>query len=129
MYYGTWREEELKKHILIGKVIADVNVGMGGEDITFDIQDGKSIVATCDAECCSHTWIENVELPALGFPATVLEVQDLDMPDLGDLPGCDCVAYYGFKIITDKGEIIIDYRNDSNGYYGGSLDWPRSVSA
>ena len=44
--------------------------------------------------------------------------------DLGDMPGCDVVAYYGCKISTNRGEILIDYRNDSNGYYGGSLWWP-----
>lgn len=30
----------------------------------------------------------------------------------------------GFKVTTDKGVIVIDYRNASNGYYGGSLSWP-----
>ena len=28
------------------------------------------------------------------------------------------------KITTDRGHIIVDYRNESNGYYGGSLSWP-----
>jgi hypothetical protein len=36
----------------------------------------------------------------------------------------DVLAFYGCKISTDGGEIVIDYRNDSNGYYGGSLSWP-----
>ena len=35
----------------------------------------------------------------------------------------DGVAY-GVKITTDKGHIVIDYRNASNGYYGGNLSWP-----
>lgn len=60
----------------------------------------------------------------MGFPAKVIAVDDLEMPDLGDMDGCDVVAYYGCKITTDKGVIIIDYRNDSNGYYGGNLSWP-----
>ena len=33
-----------------------------------------------------------------------------------------CVAYYGLKITTDNGRAVIDYRNSSNGYYGGSLE-------
>lgn len=48
------------------------------------------------------------------------------MPNLGDIPTAyepqvECVAYYGLKITTEKGRAVIDYRNDSNGYYGGSL--------
>jgi hypothetical protein len=46
------------------------------------------------------------------------------MPDLGEMPDRDVVAYYGLKVTTDKGEMVVDYRNDSNGYYGGSLTWP-----
>lgn len=46
------------------------------------------------------------------------------MPDLGTPPDDECIKYYGFKITTSKGHIIIDYRNSSNGYYGGSLEWP-----
>ena len=46
------------------------------------------------------------------------------MPDLGDMPDCDCVQYYGAKITTNKGDMVIDYRNDSNGYYGGDIVWP-----
>lgn len=34
------------------------------------------------------------------------------------------MAYYGCKITTGKGYALIDYRNSSNGYYGGSLSWP-----
>jgi len=107
---------------LINKVITGIKISDDKEAILFEIAEGN-IVAGTYGDCCSSTWIESVELPALGFPAKVIAVGDLDMPNLGDLPGCDVVAYYGFKIITDKGEIIIDYRNDSNGYYGGDLVW------
>ena len=31
----------------------------------------------------------------------------------------DTVAYYGVKITTTRGIAVIDFRNDSNGYYGG----------
>ena len=31
------------------------------------------------------------------------------------------------KITTDRGEIVIDYRNSSNGYYGGNLTGPTIV--
>lgn len=113
----------MKKNPLIGKVITGMEIASDKESLRFLLPDGE-VIANCDADCCSHTWVEHVELPALGFPATVIDARDVEMPDLGDMEGCDVVAYYGFKITTDRGEILIDYRNDSNGYYGGSLTWP-----
>lgn len=107
---------------LIGKTLTGLQLYDDKIAINFLTTDGP-IKASCDADCCSFTWVEHIELPALGFPAKVLSVEDLDMPDLGDMENCDVVAYYGFKVTTDKGEITIDYRNDSNGYYGGNLTW------
>ena len=110
------------KHILIGKVINAVKVAKDKGAIKFET-DAGDIVALADGDCCSHSWIEGVELPVNGFPASVSAVSDIDMPDLGD-GDAECIQYYGCKISTDKGDIVIDYRNESNGYYGGSLSWP-----
>lgn len=111
---------------LVGKVITNMEIAADRKALRFVLADGE-LVVNVDADCCSYTWVEHVELPALGFPATVVSVSDIDMPDgaastfYGD---ADVLTYYGCKIVTDRGEIVIDYRNDSNGYYGGSLTWP-----
>lgn len=110
-------------NILIGRTLTGIKIADDREALLFQTAEGD-VIARCDADCCSHTWVEHVDLPARGFPAVVQAVEDLDMPDLGDMEGCDGFAYYGCKIVTSSGEIVIDYRNDSNGYYGGSLTWP-----
>lgn len=58
----------------------------------------------------------------MGFPAQVISVDDLDMPD--DVQEDGELKIYGCKISTTKGDIVIEYRNESNGYYGGNLSWP-----
>lgn len=112
---------------LIGKTITAIEIAEDREALRFVLADGELIVQV-DADCCSYTWIEDVELPALGFPALVTAVEELDMPEKTEPSkfheGPDVLAFYGCKITTDRGEIVIDYRNDSNGYYGGSLTWP-----
>ncbi|MBL4753834.1 MAG: hypothetical protein JKY52_09620 [Flavobacteriales bacterium] len=110
-------------NVLIGKVLTGLKLADDKEALLF-VTDQGSYKARCDADCCSYTWVEHITMPYKGLPALVLNVEDLDMPDLGDIKGCDYVQYYGLKIETDKGDIIIDYRNDSNGYYGGNLSWP-----
>lgn len=111
---------------IIGKVITGMEIAADRQALRFALADGE-IVVNVDADCCSYTWVEHVELPALGFPATVVSVSDIDMPDGATSTfhtGAEVLAYYGCKIVTDRGDIVIDYRNDSNGYYGGSLSWP-----
>lgn len=114
----------MKKNILVGKTLLEIKIADDKEAILFVTNDGE-VIARCDADCCSHTWVENIELPALGFPCNVLAVDDLDLPGSDDNHAeYECLQVYGCKITTDKGEIIIDYRNSSNGYYGGNLSWP-----
>lgn len=111
---------------LVGKIVTKMEIAADRQALRFVLADGE-VVANVDADCCSYSWVEHVELPALGFPATVVSVTNIDMPDgtaSAFHPDSDVLAYYGCKIITDRGEIVIDYRNDSNGYYGGSLVWP-----
>lgn len=112
-----------KQNILIGRTILGLKIAEDKEALLF-VTDAGEIKVRCDGDCCSYSWVESIELPAMGFPAVVISAEDVDMPDLGDMEDRDVVSYYGFKIETDKGVLLIDYRNDSNGYYGGDLVWP-----
>ena len=116
-----------KEHFMVGKTINKVEISEDRMALRFLCEDGGHIALT-DAECCSHTWVEHVETPGLGFPCTVLEVVDLDMPPEMETEGGDYVKFYGLALRTDRGELKIEYRNASNGYYGGSLDWPTEGS-
>jgi hypothetical protein len=108
---------------LIGKTILKIEISDDKETITFFCEDAY-VVGECYADCCSSTWIENVEYPALGYPAKVLNVEDLGLTRAEEEhPEHDYLQVYGYKISTDKGDLVIDFRNSSNGYYGGSLDW------
>ena len=111
-----------KQNILIGKTITSMKIASDRQAMLFVCGDDE-IIVLCDADCCSHTWIESIELPARGFPAIVSAVEDIPLnTDEDDQDGE--LAFYGLKITTDRGHIIVDYRNESNGYYGGSLVWP-----
>jgi len=114
----------MKDNVLIGKTLTGIKVANDKEAILFQTTDGDLIVRV-DADCCSHSWVESIELPALGFPALVTAAEDLGLNKPGvDTGDYEYLQFYGFKISTDRGEIVIDYRNSSNGYYGGSLCWP-----
>lgn len=113
---------------LVGKTITAYELGDGGESITFHTTDGDvALVATGD--CCSRSWIESLDAPD-ALLGTVTAADEIDMPDLGNIEsiafpqewGVEEVSYYGLRITTERGQCVLDYRNDSNGYYGGSLE-------
>ena len=120
-------------HVLVGKKLTRVWLASDRKAIRFDVADGEPIIARADGDCCSASWIEGLDAP-LALIGTVQAVEDLDMPDLGSVAAQsqdkdssydpECIRYYGCKITTDKGSCVIDYRNESNGYYGGNLSWP-----
>lgn len=118
----------MKENVLVGKIILDMKIASDKKAVLFIIQgDGgtivEEIIVKVDGDCCSDTWIEHIDLPINGFPAKVQLVEDLDFPLLVSEEG-HALAQYGCKIKTDKGDVFIEYRNESNGYYGGSLHWP-----
>jgi len=111
-----------RNNALIGCTIIGIDIATDKKAIRFQVDGGEPVIARADGDCCSNTWIESVGLPALGFPAKVREVTDLALPNEATDDGC--TAFYGCAIDTDSGRITIDYRNESNGYYGGNLSWP-----
>jgi len=114
------------KDFLVGKTINSIYITEDKRALLFRCSDGDHKVFV-GAECCSHSWIEHIELPAGGFPCSVSRVRDVDLErqELNRDPFDDNVLQkYGLTIVTDKGLIEIDYRNESNGYYGGSIIWP-----
>ena len=114
------------QHVLVGKVLTSIKISENKHYLMF-VTNEQNVLAYCEADCCSHTWVENISLPAMGFPATVISVTDMDMPDSAKWDDSEYLQFYGCKISTDKGDIFIDYRNSSNGYYGGSLAWPEET--
>lgn len=115
--------EEKGASVLVGKMLTKVELASDKLAIRFTVEGHDPVVAKCDADCCSSTWIESVEMPAGGLPAKILGIGDLELPPDQDRDG-ELIQFYGLKLTTDKGDLVMDYRNESNGYYGGNLSWP-----
>lgn len=116
-----------ENHCLLGKTITALQIASDKKALRFLTDDGE-IIARTDGDCCSSSWVEAVETPARGFPAKVLAVESLDLPDppRSEDGWGDVIVSYGCLIKTEAGDMVIEYRNASNGYYGGSLEWPDS---
>ena len=114
-------------NILVGKIITAIYLSKDKCDIRFDIAEQDApIIANSYGECCSSTWIENVENPEFAVDSVVATAEEMELNKPAEENSeFDYLQFYGFKIETAKGTCVIDYRNSSNGYYGGSLIFPR----
>lgn len=109
-------------NILVGKVLEGLKLSEDKMSICFITNEGD-IIGRCDAECCSHTWIESINSTLRRLPAFISSYEDIELnSDKDDESGT--LQFYGIRLVTDEGEIIIDYRNESNGYYGGWMTFP-----
>jgi hypothetical protein len=104
-------------NFLVGKTI--LGIDSDKEYIIFKTDVGD-IKYEAYGDCCSYTWIEHLECPDLGSGAEVLGIEDLNLGS-EEQHEYDVVQFYQSLVKTNKGTISIEYRNSSNGYYGGEL--------
>lgn len=122
-WYGN---EEGIMEKMVGSKVAKVQLLDGGYIIRL-FTDRGIFEGVVEGDCCSSTWIENVEYPAFGYPFEIAEVDHKWLPDNipeEDEDNYEVIAYYGISFRGTRGDSLnIDFRNSSNGYYGGSLEW------
>lgn len=112
---------------MLNRIIQEVVLSQDKESIMFRFVDGFQRSFGVGEVCCSHSWIEHLELPQDYIGATLLRVEEgedvvpWDGHTCDNSCGHDVLQVYNTKFHTDRGTITLEYRNDSNGYYGGYL--------
>ena len=108
----------------IGKTLASAFLEDQGMRIVLRFDDGTEWAADVEGDCCSESWIEHLEVPpdiAGAILTGVTESDKVKAPEDGAHGSQEELQVYGVAFATSKGEIILEFRNSSNGYYGGSL--------
>ena len=107
---------------LAGEKIASVETTEDGEHLVFTLVDGRTLTYRAVGDCCSFSWIEYLTVPPDIYGSEVTTYKETDVGEFDD--SGETIRVYQTAFRTDKGEIIVEYRNSSNGYYGGWLDGP-----
>lgn len=110
-----------------GELLGRVLCGFAGssEGLYLELNGGYAHLDP-EGDCCSHSWIEHLSGATAFRPGRVVRVEDVEMPEPTAEEELDheYLQVYGTRIVLDNGiEVLIDYRNSSNGYYGGWLNW------
>ena len=113
---------ELEK--LLGRTVVQVLANTERDSFRF-VTDEGNLDYHCFGDCCSESWVNHIaDIDAL-IGQKVLEIEEIDMYGLlGAEPeptrqDSDEVLFH--RIQTPKGVCVIEFRNSSNGYYGGSF--------
>ncbi len=131
---GIYNIEESTLH-MVGRKLASVTLNKERNTIAFAFEDGKVQTFGVEGDCCSRSWIEHLEMPNDIKGATITGAHDSDYVNATEddeknpvvNPGdyqpreYECLKVYQTVFHTDRGDISLEYRNSSNGYYGGSL--------
>jgi hypothetical protein len=123
---------------LSGHSIVDIYLHESGERIAIIVGGSNHIISIVfletEGDCCSHSWVEHIGNAEACHMArfedwvnTDIEptVDELSEGERGEYSTGE-LKFYFFKILTDKGECVIEMRNSSNGYYGGMLNYVRT---
>lgn len=109
------------KQKIIGRKLMSVRLDDAKDYLTLTFEDGGTKRYCVTGDCCSQSWIEHLEMPDDVAGATLLDIDESDCVEV-EHPDHECLKVYRTTFKTDKGEVVLEYRNSSNGYYGGSLE-------
>ena len=107
---------------LIGCVPTKVWKSDDGETLVMALADGRTASMSVEGDCCSRSWIEYVSDdswrrgPITAF-ADGGQVADWERDS-------ETIKVYQVTFKTEFGSIVAEFRNESNGYYGGYLNGP-----
>lgn len=68
-------------------------------------------------DCCSTSWFEGITGTEALFGGIVVSTEEETIDSFNE--GYDYIQVYGVRIVTNKGRAVVEFRNSSNGYYGG----------
>ncbi len=119
--------EELAAAELTDKVLIAISLDSLKEKLILHTNAGDYLFETY-GDCCSQSWVEHFDQVKeasviLGFREIEIDPSYAEAsakPTVTDFDEYE-MKYYFYEILTDKGSLMIEMRNSSNGYYGGDL--------
>ena len=112
-------EDEVAR--MINRKLSSVRLTDNRGRVVFEFQDGHVQTFGVEGDCCSHSWIEHLELPGDIAGAELMSVEESGGVEMESSSEYECLQVYNVRFRTNRGDIVLEFRNSSNGYYGGYL--------
>ena len=110
----------------VGSVVKGVHADRG--DVNLFMEDGRTLTLHLDGNCCSDSYYTDTSQfdELIGAKIIGIEERDGASETPAEKPQQDDndrkFSWHFLVFITSNGHVTIDWRNDSNGYYDGSVD-------
>lgn len=113
---GWVRNEDVFK-ACVGRTVVKTR----GETLYLD--DGNKLHLELYGECCSQSFFTDLKQFEELEGAKILNIEEREGQSDNNLPEPegDVISWHFLVFTTDKGHVTIDWHNESNGYYDGSL--------
>lgn len=105
---------------------------MNEEYLSFLVEDDSFITYTVEGDCCSTSYFHDLtgvdNLLGGGYVTEVSAIDMSELPDAVSDEDHECLTFYGYRIVSHHpwwGPVttVIGFRNESNGYYGGWMQF------
>jgi hypothetical protein len=94
------------------------------EWLVFQFSDGTEQAYYAYGDCCSSSWFEHMSGTEALIGGTVSAIETANATMNGQELQMDFISFS-----TDRGRAVLEFRNESNGYYGGSANAERAYPA
>ncbi len=116
---------------LVGKTLTKCDVSLGRDEIIFEVSDIERYRLYHSQDCCESVSIEDIcgDLSDLiGSPITQAEENSSGDNPEGIKPQYqgDSFTWTFYRISTAKGQVVIRWYGESNGYYSESVDFEKA---
>lgn len=112
---------------LLGKTLVAVAGRKGDDSITFTADNGDKYVLYHEYSCCESVSVEDIcgeWTDLIGSPILQAEESTSDKnPDGVSLEYQDSFTWTFYRIATMKGQVVVRWYGESNGYYSESVDF------
>jgi hypothetical protein len=89
-------------------------------------EDGKAVDVIVEGDCCSSSYyVDPSQFDEL-VGAVIRKVEPRNSDDSKDVDNVaegKYLRWHFLVFVTDKGHVTIDFRNESNGYYSGFVEF------
>ena len=98
------------------------------QTIVFTTKDGEKIAYVAYGDCCSTSWFAHIAGLKNLLGQRIVEVKERQEWTKKEIATAEAegdyesLSLYGYLLKTKKGTCDIEFRNESNGYYGGNAE-------
>lgn len=117
------RPEALELSYLEGKTVTDMKVSKNRQCVMLNLDDDENLYLTAVGDCCSESWFEHIQDKSEIIGMKILKIEQVNLgrvtPTKQESDELYCIKF----TTNNKWEDLwmLEFRNSSNGYYGGSV--------